>query len=69
MSAQCVDTKENQHDPALVLEEALTSSDQVTDDGWIIYSGSFQHMTFGREALEDFVEFKNSAIINLSDNR
>ena len=48
MSAQCVDAKENQHDPALVLEEALTTSDQVTDDGWIIDSGSLEDMTFGR---------------------
>ena len=69
MSAHCVDAKENQHDPTLVHEEALTTSDQATDDGWIIDSGASQHMTFDRDALEDFVEFKNHAIINLSDNR
>ena len=69
MSAHCVDAKENQHDPALVLEEALSTSDQVTGDGWIIDFGALQHMTFDRDALEDFVEFKNSSIINLSDNR
>ena len=69
MSAQCVDGKENQYDPALVLEEALTTSDQVTDDGWIIDSGALLHMTFDRDVLEDFVECKNPAIIKLSDNR
>ena len=69
MSAHCVDAKENQHDPTLVHEEAFTTSDQATDDGWIINSGALQHMTFDRDALEDFVDFENHAIIILSDNR
>jgi len=54
MSAHFVDAKENQHDPALVHEEAYTTSDQVTDDAWIIDFGASQHMTFDRDVLEDF---------------
>lgn len=50
-------------------EEALVTFDQVTDDGWIIDSGASQHMTFARDGLEDFAEFKSPYIIHLNDNR
>ena len=36
---------------------------------WIIDSGATQHMTFKRNNLEDYVEFKKPTVVNLGDNR
>ena len=36
---------------------------------WIIDSGATQHMTFERNTLEDYIEFKQPSVVNLGDNR
>ena len=36
---------------------------------WIIDSGATQHMTFAKECLADYVEFKQPCVVNLGDNR
>ena len=70
MSAHCVDAEENQHDPDHILhEEALSTFDQMSGDGWIIDSEASQHIPFDRDALEDFVEYKSLSVIKLSENR
>ena len=50
-------------------EEALYTSNDDDRCGWIIDSGATQHMTFERERLSNYVEFKEPCIVNLGDNR
>ena len=50
-------------------DEALHTSDVENKSGWIVDSGATQHMTFERDHLTDYVEFKQPCKVNLSDNR
>ena len=52
-------------------EEALATSTMnvIGSSEWIIDSGATQHMTFKRNNLEDYVEFKKPTVVNLGDNR
>ena len=64
-SANCAED----NDPVpFIYEEALITSDQVNNSGWIIDSGATQHMTFDKDSLSDYVEFKQPCIVNLGDN-
>ena len=51
-------------------DEALTSSslNVCGKSDWIIDSGATQDMTFEKDALVDYVEFKQPSIVNLGDN-
>ena len=66
-AARCAEEEYSTHDE----EEALTSSTMnvIGKSEWIIDSGATQHMTFMRNNLEDYVEFKNPSVVNLGDNR
>ena len=50
-------------------EEALFTSNAGDRCGWIIDSGATQHMTFERNRLSNYVEFKKPCSVNLGDNR
>ena len=52
-------------------EEALATSTMnvIGSSEWIIDSGATQHMTFKRNNLDDYVEFKKPTVVNLGDNR
>jgi hypothetical protein len=50
-------------------DEALHTSDVENKSGWIVDSGATQHMTFERDHLTDYVEFKQPCKVNLGDNR
>ena len=66
-AARCAEEECSTHDE----EEALTSSSMnaIGKSEWIIDSGATQHMTFERNNLEDYVEFKQPSVVNLGDNR
>ena len=59
---------ENDDSNQLIYEDALLSSDHMKNSGWIIDSGATQHMTFDKDSLSDYVEFKQPCIVNLGDN-
>eukprot|EP00112_Aurelia_sp_Birch-Aquarium-sp1_P017253 Seg3981.3 transcript_id=Seg3981.3/GoldUCD/mRNA.D3Y31 product="Retrovirus-related Pol polyprotein from transposon TNT 1-94" pseudo=true protein_id=Seg3981.3/GoldUCD/D3Y31 len=59
---------ENHNPVQFIYEEALITSDRINNSGWIIDSGATQHMTFDKELLSDYVEFKQPCIVNLGDN-
>ena len=64
-SANCAED----NDPVqFIYEEALITSDQVNNCEWIIDSGATQHMTFEKDSLSDYVEFKQPCIVNLGNN-
>ena len=65
-SAHCA--KKEKHGN-VVDNEALHTSDVENKSGWIVASGATQHMTFERDHLTDFVEFKKPWEVNLGDNR
>ena len=65
-SANCAE--KSNPDP-IIDEEALFTSDLVINSGWIIDSGATQHMTFEKNHLSDYVEFKQPCTVNLGDNR
>ena len=50
-------------------DEALVTFDSLYNSGWIIDSGATQHMTFEKNQLPDYVEFKQLCTVNLGDNR
>ena len=52
-------------------DEALISngSELIGRSDWIIDSGATQHMSYEREALTDYVTFKQPSVVNLGDNR
>lgn len=50
-------------------EAALYISENEDKCGWIIDSGATQHMTFERNCLSNYVEFKKPCTVNLGDNR
>ena len=66
-TARCAEEECSTHDD----EEALTSStvNVIGKSEWIIDSGATQHMTFERNNLEDYIEFKQPSVVNLGDNR
>ena len=67
-SAHCAENENNEnvtdHDEALITSNVANMSD------WIIDSGATQHMmTFERNRLTDYIEFKQPCKVNLGDNR
>ena len=50
-------------------DEALLTSDLVYNSGWIIDSGATQHMTYEKDQLFNYVEFKQPCTVNLGDDR
>ena len=50
-------------------EEALPvyTSREFGGSNWIIDSGATQHMTFEKDCLSDYVEFKQPCVVNLGD--
>ena len=50
-------------------DEALFTSDLVYNSGWIIDSGATQHMTYEKDQLFNYVEFKQPCTVNLGDDR
>ncbi len=50
-------------------QEALFTSDVASKSCWIIDSGATQHMTFEKNRLSEYVEFKRPCNVNLGDNR
>ena len=64
-SANCA--KKNDPDDFLC-EETLISSQERNNSGWIIDSGATQHMTFDRDVLFYYIEFKQPCKVNLGDN-
>ena len=63
-SVHCVE-----NDSSFMEDEALLTSSLINNPGWIIDSGATQHMTFVRENLSEYVEFKQPSSVNLGDNR
>ena len=52
-------------------DEALITTSHSIDkqrNSWIIDSGATQHMTYQRECLSDYVEFKNPATVSMGDD-
>ena len=47
----------------------LFATDNENQSGWIIDSGATQHMTYERENLSKYVEFKRPCKENLGDDR
>ena len=50
-------------------DEALFTSDLVYNSGLIIDSGATQHMTYEKDQLFNYVEFKQPCTVNLRDDR
>jgi hypothetical protein len=50
-------------------EIALFVTGDENHSGWIIDSGATQHMTYERDSLSEYVEFKRPCKVNLGDNR
>ena len=52
-------------------EEALPvyTSREFGGSNWIIDSRATQHMTFEKDCLSEYVEFKQPCVVNLEDNR
>ena len=46
----------------------MITSGQVNNSEWIIDSEATQHMTFNKDPLSDYVEFKQPCIVNLGDS-
>lgn len=69
-SANCAE--KNDSDPVIyveaICEEALITSDEMDNSGWIIDSGATQHMSFERDSLSDYIEFRQPCTVNLGDN-
>ena len=47
----------------------ITSTFDRLKPDWIIDSGATQHMTYERDFLADYIEFKKPCTVNLGDNR
>jgi len=64
--AACCTEKQNLCDefPAL----PVYTSREFGESNWIIDSGATQHMTFEKDCLSDYVEFKQPCVVNLGDN-
>lgn len=54
-----------------VNDEALPmcTSRVIDQSDWIIDSGATQHMTFAKDCLSEYIEFKQPCVVNLGDNR
>ena len=47
----------------------MFTTDNENQSGWIIDSGATQHMTYERDNLSEYVEFKRPCKVNLGDDR
>ena len=61
--------KEESNDLEDIDEIALFTNGNEYQSGWIIDSGATQHMTYERNNLSEYVEFKRPCRVNLGDNR
>ena len=61
--------QEESNDLEDVDEIALFTNGNEYQSGWIIDSGATQHMTYERNNLSEYVEFKRPCRVNLGDNR
>ena len=59
---------EGEEEDEAIDQEALITSDVGNKGGWIIDSGATQHMTFEKNRLSNYVEFKQPCTVNLGDN-
>ena len=66
-AAHCAENENNEN--ATDHEEALITSNVADMSDWIIDSGATQHMTFEKNRLTDYIEFKQPCKVNLGDNR
>ena len=56
---------ERDDDNLITEDEALVTFDSLYNSGWIIDSGATQHMTFEKNQLSDYVEFKQPCTVNM----
>ena len=56
-------------DEADLDQEALITSNCGDNVHWIVDSGATQHMTYQKNCLYDYVDFKKPCIVNLGDDR
>ncbi len=61
--------EEESYDQEDVDEIALLTTGNENQSGWIIDSGATQHMTYERDNLSEYVEFKRPCKVNLGDDR
>ena len=57
--------KETEYEESLFMSEEMCKSKH----SWLIDSGATRHMTFDRESLSDFIEFKQPSPVILGDSR
>ena len=56
-----------QKERAIPDEIALLITGNENQSGWVIDSGATQHMTYERDNLSEYVEFKRPCKVNLGD--
>ena len=61
--------KQQDVDEEVINQEALFTSNNNGNSGWIIESGATQHMTYEKNRLVNYVEFKQPRKVNLGDDR
>ena len=68
-SANIVEHEKKDAEEEVINQEALFTSNNNSNPGWIIDSGATQHMTYEWSRLVNYVEFKRPCKVNLGDDR
>ena len=68
-SANIVEHEKQDVEEEVINQEALFTSNNNSNPGWIIDSGATQHMTYEWSWLVNYVEFKRPCKVNLGDDR